>query len=246
MVHADERVKVPDSFGNLGSSGHGCDLRVRGRVRTLGYGTRFHRPLHGFTLIELLVVVAILSLLLAMLVPSLQAVRVQAERAICSNHLQSVNNGLLAYVWDNDRYFPPARYLAYAYAHPWYTDYLAPYIGEDLGIVTCPAELRLTGRDDWARYRYNTHAFNPPPQVVDVWPERAAWGRFTQWQDRLDVVFSFADFHEPWVNQYTIHPPAGPSVYAGLGVTLGGEVFHYNEFSTSTDADWYLHWQALP
>jgi prepilin-type N-terminal cleavage/methylation domain-containing protein len=57
----------------------------------------------GFTLIELLVVVAIIALLIAILIPSLQAAREQGKRAKCLSNLRAIATGMHSYSSDDKR-----------------------------------------------------------------------------------------------------------------------------------------------
>jgi len=56
----------------------------------------------AFTLVELLVVIAIIALLMAILMPSLQAARAQAQRVVCLSHLGQLGLGWFSYAQDND------------------------------------------------------------------------------------------------------------------------------------------------
>jgi prepilin-type N-terminal cleavage/methylation domain-containing protein len=137
------------------------------RPARVGPGFRIERP-GAFTLIELLVVIAIIAILAAMLLPALAAAKARAQAINCVSNTKQMQIGWAMYAADSQDYMLPnspwgTQYLpnqswcptatdtgaalgwglqiGNTNTAPFLTTILAPYMGGQLGVYRCPADL---------------------------------------------------------------------------------------------------------
>ena len=78
-------------------------------MRTLRANRIHSRVRCAFTLVELLVVIAIIGVLVALLLPAIQAARESARRTQCTNNLRQIGVGMTNFE-GSKKYFPPGEF----------------------------------------------------------------------------------------------------------------------------------------
>ena len=100
----------------------------------------------AFTLIELLVVVTVISILMAMLLPSLRMSKETALAILCTNNLRQLGIVFPMYALDNEDHLPPAIVTSSS-SGDWHREFVGSYLGHEnpkrfgLDYLACPVEV---------------------------------------------------------------------------------------------------------
>jgi len=135
-----------------------------------------HPPQRGFTLIELLVVLAIISVLLSILIPSLRRVKVRAFRTGCMHNLKQIGLGMNLYLDGNDNLWPCAEDPVSTNPSYWlwmgrgWRAFVKPYLGDSIdvnnpSVLLCPEDRADPAKFESTSYAYSMAFYHSPDQI---------------------------------------------------------------------------------
>ena len=152
----------------------------------------------AFTLIELLVVIAIISILVGIMLPSLNRARETSRTVVCASNLRQTMTTLFMYEQDNKGFFPKTQDPSYGFVNPSFdpsqqlektwVNHLAKlqYIHAALEshglpeMLKCPSGMNLDNDPTWAghmpHYGMNT-MISPPDKSAARLGQRSFFGK---------------------------------------------------------------------
>lgn len=141
-----------------------------------------HHRLRGFTLVELLVAVAVLTILMGLLLPSVAGIRERSRQTLCQLQLKQIGLAFQLYTMDSAGFYPCTgdpylwmgrrwrwplqRYVELAARRePTDPDNPNKSAGQKRSILVCPSDETATRIWDHTSYGYSAAFYYSPEQI---------------------------------------------------------------------------------
>jgi prepilin-type N-terminal cleavage/methylation domain-containing protein/prepilin-type processing-associated H-X9-DG protein len=173
------------------------------------------RDNNAFTLVELLVVISIIALLLAILMPTLNKVRLQAQKVACTSQMRQIGLAFVLYGSQNNDRFPSFdKDMKTSTAYDNWCLMISPMLGgvipdaalgkavKNSGVFQCPSHKGPRNANNNVERTYCTNVSERRPWEHD-WTKEGGYGvhrmRFAQVKHASDVAALF-DIQWSWTD----------------------------------------------
>ncbi len=155
-------------------------------------------PRKAFTLVELLVVIAIIGILIALLLPAVQAAREAARRMQCANGMKQVGLAIHSYAAANRDYFPTGNTGELNRWKPGLFVLLLPYLEQQ----TIYDHIDITG---WTDTIDDENKYTPIPcYTCPSWPHPIVYrNQSIKWLNGAIVTYRGTSGAFPTIGPYT-------------------------------------------
>jgi prepilin-type N-terminal cleavage/methylation domain-containing protein len=190
---------------------------------------RSHRFRPGFTLVELLVVIAIIGVLVALLLPAVQAAREAARRSSCSNKLRQLAIGLHNFHDTRDKFPPGGQGAVLPVPNP--TNTATTFNGTSWIVFNLPF---FEQQPLYDLYRFDL-AYSSTENATNVGSKHVS----TLFCPSGPDPKKYQDPTTPTTHYYGVMGPSGAA--DNFQLVIGGQTFQYRLGSAGANGAWSYH-----